>query len=253
MNAALAIAARDFRSLFLTPLGWTLLAIVQLIVGIVFVVQLQVFLDPPKVAALSASWGLTRVVAAPLFNWAAFLLLLVVPFLTMRALSDEHRTNAIALLLAAPISATSIVAGKFVALTGYLAIQVALITLLPMLLLLGGSLDLGLLAAQALGLFLLACTFTAFGLWMSSLSRQPAVSAIATFGVLLVTWILSWRGPGDRSDNLAEWIHYLSWQIHLDGFLRGLVDSADVSYFVIFIFVSLWCCRYRIAGLRRGR
>ena len=252
MNAALAIAARDFRSLFLTPLGWTLLAIVQLIVGIVFVIQLQVFLDPPKVAALSTSWGLTRVVAAPLFNWAAFLLLLVVPVLTMRALSDEHRTNTITLLLAAPISPASIVAGKYIALASYLLIQIALITLLPLLLLLGGSLDFGLLAAQALGLFLLACTFAAFGLWMSSLSRQPAVAAIGTFGVLLMTWILSWRGPGDRTDNLAEWIHYLSWQIHLDGFLRGLVDSADVSYFVVFAVASLCACVYRIAGLRRG-
>jgi len=251
-GAVLAIADRDFRSLFLSPVGWSLLAVVQLVVGIVFVVQLQVFLDPPRAASLSGAWGLTRVVAAPLFNWAAFLLLLTVPVLSMRALSDEHRTNTITLLLSAPVSAGAIVAGKYVALLGFLIIQVGIISLVPLLLLAGADLDLGLLGAQALGLLLLSASFAAVGVLMSGLSQQPAVAAAGTFGVLLISWILSWRGPGDRSGTWAEWIHYLSWQLHLDPFLRGVVDTADVAYFVILGGASLVACTHRIAELRRG-
>lgn len=250
LRGSLAIAARDLRGVLLSPWSWSLLAVVQLVVGIVFVVQLQVFLSPPEAAALAAGWGITRVVSAPLFNWAAFLLLLAVPVVTMRALSDEHRT--LVLLLSAPVSATAIVIGKYLALLGYLAIAVVLVALLPLLLLAGGALDLGLLGAQVLGLALLAAAFAALGLWMSSLARQPAVAATATFGILLLAWILSWRGPQDDVEGWARWVHYLSWQLHLDPLLRGLVDTADLAYFAIVALASLGACVHRVAELRRG-
>lgn len=252
LAAVLAIAARDLRGLFFSPLGWSLLAFVQFVIGIVFVIQLQVFLDPPRVAAASAHWGLTRIVAAPLFNWTGFLLVLVIPVLTMRSLSEEQRRGTLPLLLGAPVHGAGIALGKFLALVAYVAIQVGLVTLLPLLLLFGGGLDTGLLAAQALGLTLLGSFFASVGLALSSMTRQPAAAAISTLALLFVLWILSWRGPGDSTSDLASWIHYLSWQLHLDRFLRGWVDSADVGYFVLLTALGVIVAAYRLERMRRS-
>lgn len=250
--AVATIAAHELRALFVSPVAWIMLALVQIVVGIVFVTQLQVFLDPPKAAALSQSWGMTRVVAAPLFNWAAFLLTVVVPVLSMRSLSEERRSRTMMLYLGAPITSLTIVLGKFCGLVLFLWVQVALVALLPLLLLLGGDLDLGLLGAQVLGLSLLCLGFAALGICMSSLTKHPPIAALATLAVLMLSWILSWRGPGGATSELAQWIHYLSWQAHLEPMLRGWVDSADVAFFAIVAMACLCIAVLQVTHLRDG-
>jgi ABC-2 type transport system permease protein len=246
-----AICRRELRSLFISPLAWLVLSLVQLVLGVVFVIQLQIFLDPPKVSALSQTWGVTRVIAAPVATWGAFMLLLVIPVITMRGFSGEWRTGTMTLLLASPASSATIVLAKFSALAVFVAVQVTCIALLPLLLLIGSKLDSGLLLSQCLGLTLAGSLFAALGLLISSLTRQPAVAAAGTFGLLFVSWLLSWRGP-NTGTSAQEWVHRMSWQLHLDPLVRGLVDSADVLYFVIFACTALILCIWRVSCLRRA-
>jgi len=237
-----AIAGRELRSLFLSPLAWSILAVVQLILAYMYLAQIDLFMQlAPRLPTLPAAPGITEIIAVPLLGNAAMILLLVVPLITMRLISDERRNQTLSLLLAAPISMTSIVVGKFVGVMSFLLIMLLMILLMPLALLLGGSLDFGVLAAATLGLFLLLASFAAVGLFMSSLTAQPTIAAISSFGVLLLLWILDWAGnnaaadAGPGNDVLA----YLSILRHYEALLKGVFNSADVIYYLLFITLFL--------------
>lgn len=230
----LAIAGRELRSLFLSPLAWTLLAVVQLILGYMFTTQVDFFLQlQPRLAVTPDAPGVTEIVVGPLFGNAALVLLLILPLLTMRLVADELRNRTLSLLLSAPVSMTQIVLGKYLGTLGFIAILIVLIASMPLSLLSGGTLDAGLLLAGLLGLFLLLAAFAAVGLFMSALTTQPAVAAIATFGALLMLWIVDWSGG--ESGVLAS----LSMVRHYEPLLRGIVSTRDLAYYLIVIVTFL--------------
>ncbi len=236
------IAGRELRSLFLSPQAWSILAVVQLILAYMFLVQIDLFMQlQPRLPTLPGAPGITEIVAVPLLGNAAMILLLIVPLITMRLISDERRNQTLTLLFAAPISMTSIVVGKFVGVMTFLLIMLLMILMMPLALLLGGSLDFGVLAAAVLGLFLLLASFAAVGLFMSSLTAQPTVAAVSTFGVLLLLWILDWAGnsAGVDAGQGSDVLGYLSILRHYEALLKGVFNSADVVYYLLFITVFL--------------
>lgn len=172
-------------------------------------------------------------IVAPLLGVAAFLLLLIVPLITMRLISEERRNRTLSLLYSAPLSMTEIVLGKYLGVLFFLLIMLCMITLMPLSLLLGGNLDFGLFASALLGLALLLAGFTAVGLYMSTLTQHPTVSAIGSFGALLLFWILDWTGQGTSGD--ANVLAYLSLLNHYEPFLRGIFDTSDAIYHTLFI------------------
>ncbi len=228
------IAARELRSLFFSPLAWTMLAVVQVIVAYLFLAQVDFFLQiQPRLPQMPGAPGLTEIVVAPTFGNAALILLLVVPMLTMRLVSDELRNQTLSLLFSAPVSMSEIILGKYCGVLGYLLIQLLLIALLPCALLLGGALDFGIFASGLLGLFLLLAGFAAVGLFMSTLTAQPVIAAISTFGVLLLLWIIDWSGAAGGKG--ASVFGYLSMLRHYESLLKGVFNSADVAYYLLLI------------------
>jgi ABC-2 type transport system permease protein len=232
------LAARELRSLFLSPLAWAILAVVQGLSAYFFLLYVDLFLQlQPRLAAMPSGPGLTNIVVAPLFSTAATILLLVVPLLTMRLISEERRAQTLSLLFSAPLSMTEIVLGKFFGLLGFLLLMLALIGLMPLSLLTGGGLDLGLWAAGLLGLALLLTSFCSIGLYISSLTQQPAVAAVGTFGLLLLLWIINLAGTtGDKGSGLLQYLSMLS---HYEALLKGLFSSTDIIYYVLIIITFL--------------
>ena len=239
-----AIAARELRSMFLSPLAWSILAVVQLILAYMFLVQIDFFMQiQPRLPGLDNAPGVTEVIVAPLLANAAIVLLLVAPLLTMRLISDERRNQTLSLLFSAPLSMTEIILGKFLGVLGFLFIMLLLISLMPVALLTGGSIDYGVLLAGLLGLALLLASFAAVGLFMSTLTTQPTVAAVSTFGVLLLLWILDWAGSG-RSGDAGNLLGYLSILRHYEPLLKGVFNSADVTYYLLFI------CTFIVLSIR---
>ncbi|PCI19413.1 MAG: ABC transporter permease [Piscirickettsiaceae bacterium] len=233
MNS-ITIAGRELRSLFLSPLAWTMLGITQLILAYMFLTQIDFYLSlQPKLVGLVAAPGITDLVVAPLFGNAAVILLLITPLITMRLISDERRNKTISLLLSAPVSITDIILGKFLATLAFLLIILLSITLMPLSLLTIAELDIGKLLACLLGMILLLAAFDALGLYMSTIASQPTVAAVCSFGALLFLWIIDWAGS--NSGNASSLFEYISMMRHFENLLRGLVHSTDVLYFVLFI------------------
>ena len=160
-------------------------------------------------------------------------LLLITPLITMRTISEERRNRTLSLLFSAPVSMTEIVLGKYLGVLSFFLILLGLLTLMPLSLLVGTDLDIGKLVAGLLGLTLVVAAFAAIGLYMSSLTEQPTVAAVTTFGLLLLLWIIDWAGNTDTggSNTLAQ----LSMLRHYEPLLKGLFNSADVAYYLLII------------------
>jgi ABC-2 type transport system permease protein len=229
----LTIASREFKSLFLSPLAWTVLAVLQYILAYLFLTQVETFtLLQPKLAAIEGAPGLTDIVVTPLYGNAGLILLLVTPLLTMRLICEERRNKTLSLLLSAPISNVDIILGKYFGLLGLLLLAVLLITLMPLSLLAGGELDVGKVAANLLALVLLVTAFTATGLFMSTIAGHPTVAAMGTFGILLLLWILDWTSG--MQDQRSELLVYLSILRHFQNIQSGLISTVDIGYFLLF-------------------
>lgn len=238
MNA-LHIARHELRRLFVSPLAWTVLAVVQLLLGLLFAMSLaDLMLNPQHIDKYT---GVSEVVGAGLYRFASVVLLLVVPLLTMRSFAEERKNGSLDLLMSSPAPLTAVVLGKFLGVMGFLTLMLALIAAMPYSLILGTPLDTGLLAAGALGLWLMMAAFAAIGIFVSSLTREPAIAAVDGFGVLLALWLLhaasffewqplvfGWTLP------LPEAARALSLIGHYDDLLHGVFDTADVLYYVVF-------------------
>jgi ABC-2 type transport system permease protein len=249
---ALSIAARELRSLFLSPLSWTVLAITQAFVAYAFLVKLELFLQlKPHLPGLPGAPGLTAIVVAPALKAAGMVMLLAAPLVTMRLVSEERRSGTLTLLLSAPVSMTDIVLGKFLGVMGFFGIVVLVILPTPLSLLAGGTLDFGLLASGLLGLMLLMTSFAAVGLFMSTLTSHPAVAAISTFGVLLALWNMDWAGTG-AAEGVRPLFSYIAVTSHFNAMLQGVVDSADLVYYLLVVITFLVLAIRRMDGVRLG-
>lgn len=233
-----AIAGRELKSLFLSPLAWAILAVVMLILGWIFLVQVDSFtVWQARLAATPGAPGVAGFVVAPMLGDAGIILLLVAPLITMRLLSEERRARTLGLLFSSPVSMTEIVLGKYLGVLAFFFIMLALIAIMPFSLLAGTSLDLGKVAAGLLALGLLLATFAAAGLFMSSLTEQPTVAAVSTLGILLLLWIVNWAGLG--RPKIGGVLSYLSLSHHYESLLKGLVSTTDIAYFLLMIVTFL--------------
>ena len=228
------IAGRELRSLFLSPLAWAILAVTLFILAYLFLTQIETYIGlQPRLSAIEGAPGVADIIVAPLFADAAVVLLLITPLITMRALSEEHRNRTISLLFSAPVSMTEIVVGKYLGILSFFVILLGLLALMPLSLLAGTELDMGKLAAGMLGLTLVVAAFSAIGLYMSSLTEQPTVAAVTTFGLLLLLWIVDWAGNSEATGSSA--LAQLSMLRHYEPLLKGLFSSADVAYYLLVI------------------
>jgi ABC-2 type transport system permease protein len=228
------LAKNELYRLFLSPLAWIILALTQLILAYLFLTHIDYFVQiQAKISTMPAAPGVTELIAMPLLNNAAILLLLITPLVTMRLIAEERRNESLPLLLSAPLPICEIVLGKFLGTFSFLMILLLLITLMPVSLSLGSHIDFGLIASGFVGLTLLLASFTAIGLYLSSLTKQPTIAAMTTFSSLFLLWIIDWAGNSQtvgESSGLFSWLSLLR---HYQPFLQGEVHSSDISYYLI--------------------
>lgn len=232
------IARREVSSMFTSPLAWIILAVVQIILGYLFLANLDnFFLLQPQLIHLSNTPGVTDLVITPLMQVAAIVLLMVMPLLTMRSLSDEKKQRTLSLLISAPVSMTEIVLGKYLGLLLFIVILISMLMLMPLSLYLGTSPDAGKLLSIYLGMLLLLAAFAAIGLYLSSLTENQTIAAVSTFGTLLMLWMVDWLGSTVQSGQSL--LAYVSLLRHHQSLLEGVFDSSDIGYFLILILAFL--------------
>jgi ABC-2 type transport system permease protein len=231
-----AIAQKELKILFCSPLAWVVLALAQAVFAWMFLAYLDTFLEiQPKMVKIANPPGVTESIVAPLFVVAAIVLLTATPLLTARLIAEERRNQTLTFLISAPVSLSDIVLGKFLGLMIFFCAIIALVVALSVSLLIGGTLDFGLLLSNIAGLSLLAASFAALGLYISCLSSQPATAGAGTLGILLGLWAMD-NVTDENTDGI---VRHLSLLAHYAKFNSGLIDSFDLAYFAIFIVIFL--------------
>lgn len=237
----ITIARKELRALFGAPLAWIVLAVLQLIFAYVFLVRLDNYQEvAPQLAMTPGRPGFTEMIVTPVFGMGAIVLLMVVPLLSMRLIAEERRNQTLTFLISAPVSLSQIVLGKFVGLLAFLALPALLILAMGLSLYAGGRIDLGLVAANTLGLVMLSAAFVAVGLYLSALTAQPVVAAVSAFAVLLGLWIINMGSYDPESP-----MNLLSLLKHYESFFKGTLHTGDIAYFV------LLCALFLILTIRR--
>jgi ABC-2 type transport system permease protein len=237
----LTIAHKEFRSLFVIPSTWLILGALQFIFAWFFLARLDAFLQvQSQLAQLANAPGATLAVAAPLFGTIALILMMLIPIFTMRLIAEERRNQTLTLLMSAPVSDIHIVAGKFIGLMLFLLLIIASCMLMALTLAAGTQLDTGLLLTNALGLVLLAASYVALGLYISSLTAQPVVAAIGTLAIFFGLWLVDVSAV----DNDNAW-RALTPTSHFQSFNIGLLNRTDLMFFLLF------CTAFLLLTIRR--
>ena len=246
MRTTLTIAGTEARRIFVSPLAWAVLAVLQGIVGFVF---LSLLLDYAAHPVESDQYlGMSDYIGGGLYGFATILLLLIMPLMTMRLFAEERKSGSLTLLLSSPASLVEIVLGKFLGLGVFMLAALALLAIMPLTLLIGTNLDLGRIAAGLFGLLLLMGSFGAAGLFISTLTREPTIAAVTSFGLLLVVWLFGILGT--RPGLVGEVFTYLGLIGHFESLRRGVFNSADVVYYLLFTVLFLWLAVLRLDSER---
>ena len=230
------IAIKEFRSLFAAPSTWWMLALMQFLFAWIYLARMDDYLQiQAQLAQLDTSPGATISIAAPLCNVLALMLMILIPLFTMRLIAEERRNQTWVLLLTAPVSTMQLVLGKFLGLLLLLILIVAGCAAMLATLLLGTHADIGLMSSNILGLLLLAASYAALGLFFSALNKQPLIAAISALGLSFGLWLLDLTSGDNRS-----FLHAISPSAHFQNLNSGLINSADLIYFLLVIATLLW-------------
>ena len=226
------VARKELKSLFASPMGWIILALLMLAFGSFYLQGVNNYFEVMSGSIRPAERvGVTIFVGQTVYGIASFLMLFAVPLLSMRLISEERRSQTLPFLLSAPISLTEIVVGKFLGLIIFLSILVGYILLMLSTLNIWSDIDFGYLLSNSLGLILLAASFSALGIYFSSLTSQPIIAAILSFIALFALMGLD-KFFGSQPNH---WFGYISLMKHFQSFSRGVIDSKDIIYFILFI------------------
>lgn len=229
----LQIALRELRSIFFSPMAWIILGIIQALMAWKFLGFIDGFYElQPQLINIKNAPGVTDLVVAPLFDFSKILLLMISPLITMRLLSEENQSGSLKLLLSSPVSMTEIILGKYLGALLFFIIIILIIGLMPLSLMFATELDMGKFASGMLGQLLTISAFISLGLYMSSLNKHPVNAAAGTFGLLVLFMILNIASKATTEGD--NFFNYLSITHHSIQMLRGIVNTADIAYFVLF-------------------
>ena len=236
---------KEFRSLFVAPSTWLMLALLQFIFAWFFFARMDDYLHvQAQLAQMDNAPGATISIASPLASVLALVLMMLIPLFTMRLIAEERRNQTWMLLSTAPITATHIVLGKFFGLMALLTLIIAACALMMSVLAIGTHADFGLIFSNILGVWLLAGCYAALGLYFSAFTRQPIVAAFGAIAVSFGLWILEMSSGAIRT---------LSPNVHFQNMNVGLISSVDICYFMLFGSVFLLLAIRLIRHERGGR
>lgn len=227
MKKTTAIALKEFKSYLASPMAYVVTAIFLAATGAVFSISPSTYMETSINGFLGAG---------------GILLLLFTPLLTMRLLAEERKMGTTELLLTAPVRDSEVILGKFLGGVGILTAMLVLTLYYPILLFLFGDPDIGPIATGYLGLLLLGYTALAIGLFASSLTSNQIVAAVVGGGILLTLWFVG-MSASFLPQALGKVINYLSLSYYFPDFMRGVIDTRGIVYYLsvtaLFLFLGI--------------
>jgi len=242
MSNVFAIAHKEIRSYFASPVAYVVIGLFALLFGYFYVAILTWFVQQSMQASMGMGGGalsLNQQFVRPLLMNATVVLLFVMPMITMRTYAEEKRSGTMELLLTSPLTDLQIILGKFLGALTLYSSMLAVTLLYVGVLFVFGNPEWKPIVTAYLGLLLFGGAFISVGMLISSFTRNQIVAGMITFGVFLLLWVIDWLGnfAGPAAEPI---INYLSITQHFDDFAKGVIDTKHLIYYVSFITFGLF-------------
>ncbi len=230
-----AIFSKEFKSYFLSPIGYIFTAVFMILASMFFLNGSLMY----RIADISV-----------IFSNINIVYLFLVSILTMRSFSEERNKKTDQLLLTAPCSIGEIVVGKYLAAMATLGVTVVISFVFPIVLCMFGNPPISEIIGSYVGFVLLWGAFIAIGIFISSLTESQMISAVFTFGVLLLVYFMDDIAAGVSNKALASVLSWFSLMNRDYEFQRGILNVVSIVYYLSFIGVFLFLT---VQGIERRR
>lgn len=247
MNGMLAVLRKEWKTYFITPSAYVVIALFAFVSAFFFYSMLAVFVVQSLQGGEfgGGSLNVNAQVLQPLSFDIGITLLFLLPMVTMRMYAEETKGGTMELLKTSPIRRLDIILGKFFAAFGLLVILLLIYGAYVAIVAHYGAPDLRATAACFLGLALLGAAFLSIGLLISSFTSNQIVAGVITFVLFLLLWVADWV-TAYGSGTVSHVIAYLSVTGHLQNFTQGIVDAKDVIFYLSLIVAGLFLTARRM-------
>ncbi len=252
MRSVFVIFRKEIHGYFTSPVAYILLAMFAVLFGLFFWSALGAFVFYSMEAQMrgqSFPMDVNEQLVRPMLSNFNVIMLFFIPLITMRLFAEEKRSGTIELLVTSPIRDMEIIVGKWLAAMALYGCML-LVTLLNLAFLFKyGQPDWKPVAVAYLGMILQAAGMLAIGMFISTLTKNQIIAAAATFGFLLVLWVIGWPGSYE-SATWTQVLSYMSVTTHMEPFFKGLLDTRDTLYYLSLIFVGFFLTSRSLESLR---
>jgi gliding motility-associated transport system permease protein len=280
MRNTLAIAWREIRTYFTSPLAYVVIGVFLALSGYIFWASLVRFSD------LCLRYGnnpyvfnqlnVNDMVIRPLFGSMGVIFLLMIPVISMRLLAEERKSGTAELLFTCPVSTGQVILGKYLGATFLLLIMLLVTLSYPVLILATSAKpDMKPTLVGYLGVLLMGLAFLSVGLLVSSMTENQIIAAVGAFGALLMLWSIGWVADsatvtlsslmnsatfglwetlhfGLGGPTLGDLLNKISITEHFQDFRKGLLDTEHVVFYLSVVFLSLFLTQ-RVVESQRWR
>lgn len=240
MRNLLAIAHKELRSYFSSPMAYIIIGFFALPFGVFFYLYLDAFVRQGlQMAQMGGPMNINQQMIRYVLQNASVIILFIMPMITMRTYSEEKRSGTIELLLTSPVTDLEIILGKFFGALGLYVAMLVVTMLYVAILFVYGNPEWRPLVAAYLGLLLMGGAFLSIGLLISSMTNNQIVAGIISFIVFLMLWIVGWFAD-TAGPTMGAVTRYLSITEHFDDFSKGIIDTKHVIYYLSLITLGLF-------------
>jgi ABC-2 type transport system permease protein len=256
MRNILAIVERELRAYFSSPIAYVVLTIFVFLSGLFFRSILAQVMQMGLISQMQAAqlgprpMDMPGMISRGFLSTMSVILLFIMPMLTMGLFSEEKKRGTIELLLTAPVTDLQVVLGKFFA-AGTFFIILLLSTAIPTAVLyIYSSPASGPILTAYLGLLLYGLSIVAIGLFISTLTENQIIAAVLSFGTIMVLWLVDVVANNAESPTSKGILTYLSILSHLDDFMKGVLSTSHIIFYLSLMLVGLFLTYRSIDSLR---
>jgi len=241
MSNILAIAQKELKSYFASPIAYVIIGFFALVFGYFYIVSISFFLQMAMQMGVPGQGqvNINNMAIRPLLQNVSVVALFVLPLITMRTYAEEKRSGTIELLLTSPLTDFQIIMGKFIGAVALYALMLAITLPHMAVLFIYGNPEWKPIVTGYLGLLLMGASFISMGLWISSLTRNQIVAGMITFAMFLLLWTINWA-IDSAGPTMQKILTALSITDHFDDFAKGVIALRHLVYYLSFISFGLF-------------
>jgi len=255
MRNVLAVAGKELRAYFHSPIAYLVMTVYTAICGFVFYSSTAFFVIQSFRMQAMGGMGMPpvslneNIIRPVLAGVLTVVLLILIPLITMRLYAEEKRSGTIELLLTSPLTDLEIILGKFLGALTLFAILEALTFVYFAVLFIYGNPNAKPLIANALGLLLYGAALLALGMWISTFTKNQIIAGAVGLAAFLLLYLLDWV-TAYSTGTVGQVMSYLALTTHFYNFSKGVIQLSDVVYYLSVVLLGIFLTARSMEALK---